>query len=423
MARGTDRELRPFGKGQRPPGPPAGRFPMRNPIFGRLSEVILGIANRFDPDPSGSGFRPFPPEQNPIFRQQRGGQQGFGSQAPAPARPTRRPTLPGVRRAAVPVGRFGASRGLQPGLEAFLGPAGITPPGGIALPGGTTRGTPQQRTDLAARTTALQRIPPGTPLSHVPGHVSEGVGAGDPVAGLGQPGPNAGIGSGIADRFNPFNDPSRSRPDVPGFLGDAGRAQLHPGQGGPGVQFPQASGTAGFQSLDAAGIAARRLDPRTGRPLSAPEDQRIPGFSGTVAPPPFQSFDDFFAARRFRTGLETQQQNPFPFGGGNRLTPEQGRQRAAGEPFGESTFISQPGQAAGGVGPGIGEAMGTPGPTPFQAAGPPTGVFGSGGVQGAEPVGSGAVGLNAGLIEQQGLYAALREKFMSQLIPLALGAR
>lgn len=356
-----------------------------------------------------------------------------GSRRPRPSQtpPTRgprtvrrRPTLPGVQRAQVPIGRLGDPRSVPSGLEAFAGFEGLQRP---PSPGGTTRGTPQERADLERRLAATQRNLRITPSSSL-----RGPGPGSPPGIGDQLGPNSQLGPDTGGLNPPatggFGGLGGVRQGGFSFggglgTGETGRfatpAGILAAQQGRGVQFPGPG--EGFGSLDAAGIAARQLDPRTGRPLEQPADRTRPGLSGTLPPVPFQSFDDFFAMRRLQRQAEIQEQNPFPFGGGFRFTPEQARIRAAGGDPGESTFIGAPGQQATGGVPGAGGGpAGVAPPGPIQQAGSPTGAFGSGGSQrDVEP--TGLAGFNAGLLENQAIFAALRDALLQRLIPQALG--
>lgn len=289
----------------------------------------------------------------------------------------RRPNLPGAPRTS-PGQRLGDRRQIPPGLEPFVGAAGRTPIGGA------NRGTPQQRA-------AQQRNAQITPSSFGPTL---------PPVGPGQ----LPIGPEAAS-FDPNRAFGRDAgPPVPGFLGAAGRNAISPGQGGPGAPAPPGRSEQQQRVFDTGALAQSQ--------------GRL--FQNSILPPlPFQSFDDFFRANALGRQLRNFNNNPPPPGGGNRFTPDQARIRAAGGDPGSSTFVSGPGQQPTGQVPGGGQLPGAGAPVPPQSAAPPG--FGSGGSQ-REDVGGGAgAGLNVGLIENQAIFAALREQFMRALIPQLVG--
>ena len=300
--------------------------------------------------------------------------QGTRRPKPPSVRPTgplgvRRPNLPGVRRRSISPG-LGDRRVIPPGLESFVGAAGLEPAGG------SQRGI-------------------------------GGIGAGDPNRGLGTIGPDA-------NSFDPNRAFGRDAgPGVPGFLGDAARDALANPQGRatapPGRSEQQ-------QRVFDLGSGAEAQGRRFGNNI--------------LAPVPFQSFDDFFRARALASQARNFANNPFPAGGGNRFTVDQARTREAGGDPGQSTFIANPFRGAGGAAGGA--AGGPPGTQPGAGAVPPQdaappgaerlgGGFGSGGSQRDDLGGGAGAGFNLGLQENQAVFAALREQFMRALIPLLGG--
>lgn len=268
----------------------------------------------------------------------------------------RRPNLPGVTRRAVPGSRLGNRNLLPPGFESFVNFDGLD------AVGGTTRGTPQQRADLF-RQVGLQgaRGAGNLPPSGFPPLPSP-IGAEN----IGQPGPDTLAGAGVT----PDLTGGRFATGGPSFRGQA-------------IQANQRN-------------AARQQRETIPTPGISPETQRQRAITGAAAaqgrlrqgsilpPVPFQSFDDFFAARNLARQFQIQEQNPAPFGGG-------GRDAAAP-------------------------------PAVPQAAGPPRGSFDAGGPR-PEVSGGGVGGINLGLLENQALFAALRDALLGRLIPGALGVR